>query len=789
MSLDLLPLELVIGIANHLPLRDHARLLCVSRRYEPSLSRALYSRLISFQLTKDLPAERRKRAQNAKITRQQVVGWACERGSVSTLRKVDEAESLKPCLQSLEYSVRRPVVKRRVEDDEFPLYPLHLASLHGRHEMVRFLLDRGAEVNASIEDGPLPIDLAKNALVVNILLQQGSHHGTSEDAHVPLINSIRWGADASACRAFLALGADPSHVDQEGRSAILAAVEQCKVEIVTLLLEAGALLSHTWDEGATLLGFAVWSARDLLDTDIPCRLVRLLLDNGADPNSDYEPTAILQYLGPAGPISCLYLAALMDGGSDVFSLLLQSGADCHKRHPINGLLFLSRDTDDDFDNWYRFQDFHIANGIIAALVMFILHPHKWEMDGLVPRDWIRKFEMAVEYGADIELPCGDISPLNYCLSQYELTLPRALDIIPFLITSGADVNATDGRGLSPLHKLAGSVYERLQKTQRGNFLNRHGLRCKDPSAFADLLNLLMDHGADPNAIDEQGRTTLMHLCHIDHRFEASPMIRAVLRRPIIGVNRADQWGLTPLHYVFLVGTGVAYPYSDETCLRLQMLLHHSQNGIEVNHYNSRGRTPLHLLLEAVDMPLGLKGGPKTLAERRARIQAKHRALVMLLRAGADTTSRVIPRQGKEGDGDTALHIAAKSQEPTEMMEILLRYGAGVHVNATSGPCGLTPLMIVVESGARRREDGELLPRWSMARAIRVLLDAGADILARNDNGCTAWKRGMGLSELVPPWIFSAWLEEIEPEMSTEEKQKALKLGTGQWPFVKSSGKK
>jgi ankyrin repeat protein len=49
--------------------------------------------------------------------------------------------------------------------------PLHIASVRGHTEIVKLLLDAGAAVNISNKQGRIPLDMAANADIVEILRQ------------------------------------------------------------------------------------------------------------------------------------------------------------------------------------------------------------------------------------------------------------------------------------------------------------------------------------------------------------------------------------------------------------------------------------------------------------------------------------------------------------------------------------------------------------------------------------------------------------------------------------------
>lgn len=119
--------------------------------------------------------------------------------------------------------------------------------------------------------------------------------------------------------------------------------------------------------------------------------------------------------------------------------------------------------------------------------------------------------------------------------------------------------------------------------------------------------------------------------------------------------------------------------------------------------------------------------------------------VALLRAGAPR--RAIEEIGGEDDDEEAragsrsgvgprhdLHLAIKAHRPERVREILAE--GNVHVDSR-GIFGITPLMTAIRSGD--------------AAMVRLLLDHGADINARDHKGQTALHVAFGNKELVGLW--------------------------------------
>jgi ankyrin repeat protein len=125
------------------------------------------------------------------------------------------------------------------------------------------------------------------------------------------------------------------------------------------------------------------------------------------------------------------------------------------------------------------------------------------------------------------------------------------DVVEFLLAHGADVNARNLVGNTPLHE---AVWE-------------------DDEAHKDVVGLLLAHGADVNAKGQQGATPLF-----DAAFDGSTGVATLLLAKGADVKARDDLGETPLHLAAMSSLAV-----------VNLLL---ANGADVNAQNIAGSTPL-----------------------------------------------------------------------------------------------------------------------------------------------------------------------------------------------------
>lgn len=223
----------------------------------------------------------------------------------------------------------------RAEDTAHGKTPLYFAATADKAEMTRFLIQKGADVNARDDSGETALHevaYSGHLKVARLLLDHGAAVNLrSHDGSTPLHQAVYLGTEVGVPynladhfktkRRLAALlldhGADIDARDERGESPAFAAARIGNVPVFDLLLTRGAATAGPFFAGGTLLHAAAMS-------DEPSIVKRLLLERGMDINARTEEEGMT-------PLHFAVRWGSQEDNPQMVEFLLQSGADVNAR--------------------------------------------------------------------------------------------------------------------------------------------------------------------------------------------------------------------------------------------------------------------------------------------------------------------------------------------------------------------------------------------------------------------------------------------------------------------------
>ncbi len=363
--------------------------------------------------------------------------------------------------------------------NDYGVTPLALACDNGSAQMVTYLVAAGASVKLTRSTGETPLmTCARTGALkaVQVLLDHGADPNVAEEWHGQ--TALMWAAaerHIDVVRMLLENNADVHAVSEAGSTVLLIAARENEPEIVSLLVEFGANVNDMAPDGVTPLIVATVRGH--------AALAMRLLEYGADPNTiatgytalhwasgswHTELTGNLRGIATERDAEWQSMNGVRSGKLDLVRSLLQHGADPDAR--------LAREPPQ-----YGYASPRFRVSLLGATPFTLA-----AMDGNVS-----VMRALVEADADTTLGTdGNTTPLMLAaglgrvLAETRVTEDISIDAVRYVLELGADVNAVNEVGRTPLH---GAAHVRSDT----------------------VVQLLVDYGAAVNAADERGVTPLM----------------------------------------------------------------------------------------------------------------------------------------------------------------------------------------------------------------------------------------------------------------------------------------
>jgi len=353
-----------------------------------------------------------------------------------------------------------------VKETEWKKTVLHNAASFGWKDIVKAAIDKGADINARIRwTGETPLHYAffnagsadDNARLktVKLLIDNGADPNIkTKEGETPIKMAECYGM--KACANYMRKYGKKGPVVQVAKTEyrfLTGAARANRLDAIKYLLQKGVDINQAGDDG-TALHIAL--AKKYTD------IAKFLIENGADINAKNKDGAT--------PLLIAQSRDLMD----IMKLLINKGADINVKDP-----------------WYRSTPLHHA----------------------VSKGDKEMVELLLSKGAETKVKTKHGgTPFEFAMDRYDR------DIIKLLIKSGADVNAEVRVGFPLLvalnkedpemAKLLISRGANVNITSNSDNSKITPLHLAVTGGYKDLVQLMLEKGADVNAKDSAGRNAM-----------------------------------------------------------------------------------------------------------------------------------------------------------------------------------------------------------------------------------------------------------------------------------------
>jgi ankyrin len=193
-------------------------------------------------------------------------------------------------IEAIEQLLRRGARIDDADPDPFPRTALNMAANSHQYEAATFLVEHGANVNASRPGEFTPLSRVAyygQTELVRLMLQRGADpNRPCLGGETALLQAIFHPPHADVARLLLEAGADPNQPDEDGELPLNWAVRNGYFEAAQVLLEYGAdpdRLSGPRDAPSPTASMMVYGRTALHECPGAPEFVKLLLEHGADP--------------------------------------------------------------------------------------------------------------------------------------------------------------------------------------------------------------------------------------------------------------------------------------------------------------------------------------------------------------------------------------------------------------------------------------------------------------------------------------------------------------------------
>ncbi|KAI4454805.1 ankyrin repeat-containing [Holotrichia oblita] len=584
---------------------------------------------------------------------------------------------------------------------------LHVAARLGQAQVVKVLLEAGANSDQADVDGWTPLRAAAwggHTEVVELLVKHGCSLDSMDAENRTALRAASWSGHEEIVKILLQNGANVNLTDHEGRTALIAAAYMGHSEIVEHLLDFGADINHADADGRTALSVAALCAPRSPGTSVVATLLErgladvceLLLENEADvdhcDHGGRSPLWAAASMGHAPVVALLLfwgccIDSMDSEGRTVLSVAAAQGCVEVVRQLLDrGLDEQHRDN----SGWtpLHYAAFEGHQDVCEALVEAGARIEETDNEGKAPLVLAAQGGHTALVNSFLDkynAPC-DQRPHDGKTALRLAALEGHYDVVQILLSNGADINSKDADGRSTLYVL--SLDNRLAMAkyflQQGSDVEtrdleqgRTPLHVSAWQGHTEMVSLLLTCGrAQVDACDLENRTALHSASWQGH----SDIVKLLLEHGAVPDHTCNQ-GATAL--------GIAAQEGHETCV--VALLEH---GADPNHSDACGRNALRVAAKS-----GHRGVVRLLEEyniRSHKVAAHTSSSANSITSGS--TSETKPSSGGGGGGGLYPAAADWSDQQRRSMVSL-----GNHSSNSKSSSNLTGSSQSSRHGERQRE--------------------------------------------------------------------------------------
>ncbi len=460
--------------------------------------------------------------------------------------------------------------------DRYGRTPLYCASWNGHLGVVKYLVEKGADINAQDKGGKTSLDAA------------------TDQKHDDVIEYLK-----------------QVQLDQE----LLIAAQYSNFDEVRDLVNQGASLNVKYSDGMTVVHSAAYGGNlDIVKYFVAnAKNILEIRDNGGRVPLHYAAyngkLDVVKYFVDEGKVDVNLRdndgqvplhSASWSGHLDVVEYLISKGADINAKDK-DGKTPLDVATDQKH------------NDVVGCLQQILNE----QLLAAVQDGDFNKVKDLVNQGANINIKDNDDkTPLHYASQSF-----HHLDIVKYLISKDADIDAKDNNDRTPLDVADSSIIKILRQAYLDKELlltvkseddlktinsliakginggeDRHGAYYFAWEGNLDTVKLIVEGEGSVNVADKYG-CTLLHWSALKGHSD----IAKLLVNKGANVNAKDILGRTPMHFAVMnnhkdiqdvYGRGSTYTTAesnDEEVIQLFLM-----RGASINEADKNGETPLHL---------------------------------------------------------------------------------------------------------------------------------------------------------------------------------------------------